>query len=139
MGRGSDLTPGFRVNTNRIPVGRLPERDPVRRCRSCGYLYYLVKLPIHEEICSRKVCSRASAIAGLELCSSTFPRDGAEPGFPTRNPSHGESLRAPYRLARSSTRIRKSTGPSSSLNSTLWVCLWFLPSAGNVKTGFLSL
>ena len=30
----------------------MSERDPVERCRYCGYLYYVWKLPFHESICS---------------------------------------------------------------------------------------
>jgi hypothetical protein len=29
----------------------LSERDPVAKCRFCGYFYYTWKLPLHEAIC----------------------------------------------------------------------------------------
>ena len=39
----------------------MSQRDPVGRCRFCGYLYYTWKLPVHEAVCSR----RASRFIGL--------------------------------------------------------------------------
>jgi hypothetical protein len=42
------------VNTYWWPWNCLSERDPVGRCRFCGYLYYSWKLPVHEAICSMR-------------------------------------------------------------------------------------
>ncbi|MDG7006634.1 MAG: hypothetical protein JRN06_00150 [Nitrososphaerota archaeon] len=69
----------------------MPERDPVERCRFCGYLYYTVKLPVHEAIC----CTRADYAVLPPLSQTSTPLTVQESHSSRTNMGRSYSMQRP--------------------------------------------